>query len=365
MNRQLTFEHRCFSQLKIKERIEMNTKMKNNRLAATLMTLLGTLSLPTFASEAVIVNTDNFVKVETSIQFERGYNNLLNNNINTIAHFHQPLALDKQNVIRMNRDTLYSNSLVDISKGATVTIPETNGRYLSVMVMNEDGYINKVFHGKGTYSLTIEEFDTPYVALGVRTLIDASDPVDVQMANKLQEGVKIKANSAIPYTAIKYDESSYQATYDALIALSRGMTTTEYMFGSKEDVDPIRHLIGTAFGYGGLSEEEAAYINVEPQLPIGEYQLTVKDVPVDGFWSISVYNKSGFFEENEHDAYTINNLTAVPNEDGSFTINFGGDPSADNYLHIKEGWNYVVRMYLPRAEILDGSWSFPQVSTIN
>tara|TARA_B100001059_G_C17809509_1_gene571377 strand:- start:1016 stop:2047 length:1032 start_codon:yes stop_codon:yes gene_type:complete len=343
----------------------MKIESNNARLKTALISFIGALSLPALASEPVIVNTDNFVKVETSIQFERGYNNLLNNNINTIAHFHQPLALDKQNVIRMNRDTLYSNSLIDISKGATVTIPETNGRYLSVMVINEDGYINKVIHGKGTYALTMEEFDTPYVALAVRTLIDASDPVDVQIANDLQKGVKIKANSAIPYSAIKYDESSYQATYEALIALSRGMTTTENMFGSKEHVDPVRHLIGTAFGFAGMSEEEAVYINVEPKLPVGVYQLTVKDVPVDGFWSISVYNESGFFEKNEHDAYTINNLTAAPNEDGSFTINFGGDPDADNYLHIKEGWNYVVRMYLPGAEILDGSWSFPEVSTIN
>ena len=28
-------------------------------------------------------------------------------------------------------------------------------------------------------------------------------------------------------------------------------------------------------------------------------------------------------------------------------------------LPIMEGWNYAVRLYRPRPEILDGSWKFP------
>ena len=55
------------------------------------------------------------------------------------------------------------------------------------------------------------------------------------------------------------------------------------------------------------------------------YRLTVKDVPVDGFWSVSVYNKEGYFEKNARNAYTVNNVTAKPNADGSVTIQFGGD----------------------------------------
>ena len=40
------------------------------------------------------------------------------------------------------------------------------------------------------------------------------------------------------------------------------------------------------------------------------YKLDVKDVPVDGFWSISVYNAKGYFEPNPQNAYTLNNITA-------------------------------------------------------
>ncbi len=47
------------------------------------------------------------------------------------------------------------------------------------------------------------------------------------------------------------------------------------------------------------------------------HRLSVGEVPVDGFWSISVYNAKGFFEKNALDSYSFNNLTAKPNKDGS------------------------------------------------
>ncbi|CDM56385.1 hypothetical protein LPU83_0705 [Rhizobium favelukesii] len=58
----------------------------------------------------------------------------------------------------------------------------------------------------------------------------------------------------------------------------------------KEAVDPARHLIGTATGWGGNPEKDATYLNVTPEKNDGKtvYELTVKDVLVDGFWSISV-----------------------------------------------------------------------------
>ena len=103
-------------------------------------------------------------------------------------------------------------------------------------------------------------------------------------------------------------------------------------------------------GVGGLPEEEAYYLNVEPNLPVG------------AFWSVSVYNKKGFFDPNDQNAYSVNSLTGTPNKDGSFTIRFGGDKGSVNHLPIAEGWNYTVRFYQPRKEILDGTWKFPEVT---
>ena len=202
------------------------------------------------------------------------------------------------------------------------------------------------------------------MCLAVRTLVDGSDPADIRKANALQDQLKIEAASAKPYTHPDYDQESYKTTYEALLVLSRANLDVDSTFGRKEDVDPVRRLLGTAWGWGGLPEEEASYLNVEPNLPVGAYELTVRDVPVDAFWSVTVYNKDGFIDPNDEDAYSVNSLIGTPNDDGSYTIHFGGEPGSVNHLPIAEGWNYMVRFYQPRKEILDGTWEFPEVEPV-
>ena len=96
------------------------------------------------------------------------------------------------------------------------------------------------------------------------------------------------------------------------------------------------------------------------------FKLDVKDVPVDGFWSISLYNAEGYFQKNDLNAYSLNNLTAKKNADGSITVQFGGcDGKVPNCLPIMAGWNYTVRLYRPRAEILSGRWKFPEPKPVS
>jgi hypothetical protein len=80
---------------------------------------------------------------------------------------------------------------------------------------------------------------------------------------------------------------------------------------------------------------------------------------VDGFWSITVYNAKGFYEAPEN-AISVNNVTAEKDANGAVTAHFGGDPSQPNYLRIMPGWNYTVRLYRPKAQILEGKWTFPE-----
>ncbi|WP_157140072.1 DUF1214 domain-containing protein [Roseibium aggregatum] len=316
------------------------------------------LPLAAHAAEPVIVNVDNFDRAQTDFEFVGIIK--LADGINKLHHNRTPTPIDKQNVIRMNRDTLYSLGVVDISKGATVTMPDAGKRYMSLMVINNDGYVNEVFYGAGAHELTVDKFDTPVVGLVIRTLADPEDKADLEEAHKLQDMIEISAGSDAPFVMPDYDKASYEATLAPVLDLAKGLKRYISTFGSKEEVNPVHFLIGTASAWGGLPDKAAVYVNVQPDLPVGEYELKVKDVPVKGFWSISLYNAKGYFQENDLHAYSLNDLTAKPNSDGSYTIRFGGcGEGVENCLPIMDGWNYAVRMYEPSEAIQDGIWTFP------
>src|SRR5262249_25420092 len=117
----------------------------------------------------------------------------------------------------------------------------------------------------------------------------------------------------------------------------------------------VQYLIGAASAWGANAPRDAIYLNVVPARNDGltNYVLKVGDVPVDGFWSTSLYNAEGYYEKNPYNAYTINNITAQKERDGSVAIRFGGyDGKTPNCLPIMKGWNYMVRLYRPRPEIL-------------
>jgi hypothetical protein len=327
-------------------------------LALAFVSMLVALQVGPAASDPIVVNVTNFARAQADMEFEGILK--LSGGINKWQHNREPTPIDKQNIIRMNRDTLYSFAIIDISKGATVTLPDAGDRYMSLMIINNDGYVNETFHGGGTHELTTGTFDTPYVAAGVRILANAADKADIQKVNELQDKIKIEAASDNAFVLPHYDKASYETTLKALLELAKGATGTTGFFGSKAEVDPIGLLLGSAAGWGGLPDKEAHYVNVAPNLPVGEYELTVKDVPVSGFWSISLYNKEGYFQQNDLNAYSLNNLTAKKNADSSYTIRFGGcTASSENCLPIMDGWNYLVRLYEPHKEILAGTWTFP------
>lgn len=308
------------------------------------------------------VNVDNFVRAETNRMFAA----LQRPGVNEWRHDRQLGSLDDQPVIRQNRDTLYSAVIADISQGATLTLPDAGDRYLSVMIVNQDHYINRILHDAGTYELTVDEFDTPYVLLAARILADTTDADDLAVVHALQDGLVLLARSAVPFEMPAYDDASFTSTRDALLQLASGIEGFAGAFGSRDAVDPVKHLLGAAAGWGGLPSGEATYLN-GGGLPVGEYEVTVRDVPVDAFWSLSVYNADGYFEPNALGRNNVNSVTAARDDDGWITVRFGvaGEGGQPNYIPITEGWNYLVRLYRPRREVLDGSWAFPEVQQVN
>ena len=94
--------------------------------------------------------------------------------------------------------------------------------------------------------------------------------------------------------------------------------------------------------------------------------MTLRDVPVDGVLVDLRLQQGRYFEPNDRGAYNVNSMMATKNDDGSITVHFGGcGDGRANCLPIMEGWNYAVRLYRPRPEVLDGSYVFPTPESVN
>jgi hypothetical protein len=316
---------------------------------------------PPASRPSVAVTPDNFVRAETDRYFASGVRRV---GLGRFEHYRNPMPIDAQTVIRANRDTLYSDALFDLDAGpATITLPDPGNRFLSMQVISQDHYTPEVHYGAGSHTLTRERVGTRYVLVAIRILFDPSDPQDLPRVHALQDAIAVQQAGPGRFEVPDWNQDSLKKVRDLLLGLAETLPDTRRMFGTREQVDPVRHLIGSASAWGGNPETEALYLNVVPSRNDGTtvYRLNVGQVPVDGFWSISLYNAQGYYEANPLNAYSLNSLMARRSGDGVVQVQFGGcDGQVLNCLPIMPGWNYMVRLYRPRPEILNGNWIFPQ-----
>jgi hypothetical protein len=316
---------------------------------------------------AVPVTVDNFPRAESDLYMGNG---VKGGGFGKFLHIRTPADIDKQLVIRMNRDTLYSSGIFDLDAGpVTITMPDAGKRFMSMQVIDEDHYVPGVFYGAGSHTLNKDQVGTRYVMVAVRTLVDPSDPKDVDQVHALQDAIKVEQANPGKFEIPNWDQASQKQVRDALLVLAAHTGGFKDAFGARGKVDPVRHLIGTAAGWGGNPDKDASYLSYGPPKNDGNtvYKLVVPgDVPVDAFWSISLYNGEGYFQKNDLNAYSLNDITAEKSADGSVAVQFGGcDGKIPNCLPIMPGWNYTVRLYRPRPEILNGTWKFPEAQPVN
>jgi hypothetical protein len=94
--------------------------------------------------------------------------------------------------------------------------------------------------------------------------------------------------------------------------------------------------------------------------------------PVNGFWSLTVYNKEHLFEANRLNRFSLGtkSKSLKYNDDGSLTLYFQnespGDEKDSNWVPApKDVFSLYIRAYWPKAAILDGSWTPPPVVRAN
>lgn len=315
----------------------------------------------TAAAADVPVTVDNFIRAESdtyvvALAKQGGLGKLLSRR--------EPASIEHQTVIRLNRDTLYTSGVFDLDAGpVTITMPDPGKRFMALQIINEDHYVPNVFYGAGIHTLTHENVGTRYVVTAIRTLVNPASPEDIKQVQALQDNIEVSQAAPGRLELPKWDTVSQKKVRDALLVLGSTIPDFRGAFGTRDEVDPVRRLIGAAAAWGGNPDKDATYLNITPTNNDGKtiYTLRANDVPVDGFWSVSVYNAKGYYEPNKQGAYTLNNLTAKKDADGSIKVQFGGcDSKAINCLPITPGWNYMVRLYRPRPEVLNGKWQFPE-----
>ena len=313
------------------------------------------------------VNLDNYARAESDEAFA---GSVKIGGFGKFSHNRELTPLDKQIVIRQNRDTLYSSAVFDLDAGpVTIVLPDPGTRFMSMQVFDEDQYTHQVAYKPGTYKLDRKGIGTRYAMVALRILVDPNDPRDLDAVHALQDQARAEQPGGPgKFEVPNWDPASRTKIRDALAVLGDTLPDKSRMFGMPKDVDPMRRLIGVATGWGGNPEKEAMYLGYTPTQNDGRtvYRLKVgKDVPVDGFWSVTVYNAKGYFEANPQNAYSFNNLTAKKDADGGVTLQFGGcDGKVPNCLPITPGWNYLVRLYRPRAEVLNHAWKFPEATPV-
>ncbi|QEG33220.1 DUF1214 domain-containing protein [Bythopirellula goksoeyrii] len=306
------------------------------------------------------VNVLNYARAETDRQFKSYADKA--GGVGKLLHMREPYSVQDQVTIRGNRDTLYSFGVYDLVSPVTVTMPDSEDRFQSLLVIDQDEYNPVLKNGAGDVMLTIDSVGTRYAMVLVRTFADPSSAEDMKKAHTLQDAIQVKQASPGKLQVPDWDEKSLVETRQQLNAMAMKLNGFSDAFGRRGEVDPIEHLLGSAAGWGGNPQRGAMYFSFTPEKNDGKvaYTLTMaKDVPVEAFWSVTVYNKDGFFTPNDLNAYSFNSVTAKRNDDGTVTIHFGGDPSSANYLPITAGWNYVVRCYLPGWQIIEGNWTPP------
>lgn len=313
---------------------------------------------------STIVTAETYIRAETDRTF---YNaSKLAGGVNSMFSFRNVTPLDRQTVVRMNKDTLYTFALVDTSKGATITVPDMPaGRYFSVLLVDNDHYCPDVIYTAGTHKLPQ---DTKYLAVIIRIqLLHPDDPADIALVNKLQDQFVIKANSADPFPEPTWDKDSLEnltTKYNAEFA-KFDLYPDGWMGRRGETDENTRHL-GCAGAWGLFPNKEAIYINYNGHLAADKCFCATYQVPEnDAFWSITVYGADGYMKSVNS---ILNASNTKMNADGTFTVHFGSKEACGdvpNRLDAPEGWNFLMRVYRPGPSVLNGSYKLPDAVACN
>jgi len=285
--------------------------------------------------EGIVVTQENFPQAYTNLRFAAVIKKA--GGINKFKIMPVPSSIPaEQFVVRMNRDTPYAISVVDVSSGeAYVTVPPTE-RYATVQIVDENHETQPMIYGPGRHKVTAK---TTHAFVIVRTL-----------DGDIRENLVIEAPTATPFEPKVWDMESFKAVDKAgNLDFSDGYDQSKAFGNAESGQTPYMNYVGAAGGWGGAMVEDNIYQTSPYMDAEGCYEVTFEDPKDKFFWSATVYNGDG---RMFNDVANISSEMNPPaNPDGTFTLRFGCDGQANN-IPTREGnttgkFNVLLRHYGP------------------
>jgi hypothetical protein len=300
---------------------------------------------------------------------------------NKLLHIPKITAYEDKFVVRPNNDTLYTMVMIDIEEGyAVLQFPETD-RYISALVYDLEHYIldggvliNEtrpiIFVKKGNPIPDIDgiviKSELGVVSPIIRTLVRGAD--DIPAAHAVQQQITLtkvgdEKHTGLMQPVLKEDKFKEMREF---FRERTGSTSWDDMYGSRTDNIPMIDLAqGVYEGLGAFPAYAARYVSIFHDTDGSElhasrqYSLVVPaDIPVNNFWSVTVYDDDGLLIPHEERIHNSSSEISVKNRDGSTTITFGQcTPEINNCIPTGDGdWNFTWRYYGPEGAIADGTW---------
>jgi hypothetical protein len=309
------------------------------------------------SSNGVVITKDNFINADST----RAYLKELDKTgkVNVIRPERNLITADTQDVIRMNRDTLYTRIILDVKGGAAITTKPYDG-YQNINVLDINHSQIASLNGSGTLKVDasmLTKGQHAYVIIRTGLLRNLSEKEMFSKAHKAQDNISIAVNSSEPFEpAVKYDFNTLdKVKYKILsdFALHPKPDVIKNGFGAMKDRDPEAARTVIAIGWGALSGKNAVYASFTGNKERCSYTIKKPDLNYKehGFFSFTIYNFDGYVATIN---YAINSDAMVPNADGTYTVNFlaSGEPvkkGEKNIIRTPRGkmWTGVLRNYFP------------------
>lgn len=276
--------------------------------------------------------------------------------MNTFFHFPGLSAAADTWVVSPNNDTVYSMAIVNARNGLTLELPDVGDRFLSAQIVNEDHMAPFYVYGGGTHTFKAEDIGTDYVAVGVRMGTDGTAEDIAHVTRDLQPQYAIEG--AAPEDDLpRPDVDKLKTVREALLKEYNKLDDTfDTMRKRVDEVDDWERFTYVTAGAWGLSEDENAMYKpyAVPGVKGGDcYVATYPPVPAEAFFSITVYGPEKYLMSDE-DNIVSSNRDIKLNDDGTFTVAFGGKECRDlapNFAYTPEdGWSFLMRAYRPDVE---------------